>query len=443
MSTGALPNNIEAEQAFLGILINESAVLTALEIIPSADDFFIERHRIIAQSIYTLSDTKAQIDIISLSETLRINKSLEKVGGVAYLAELTDKGLSSKNVGFYVSLIIEKSQRRGIIQHAQHMLLQAKDESIEINTLIEENEKEIFSITNKDHSNNYAPASNYLRNFLETVQSRMKNYKPGEYFGIETKFQKLDSILTGLHAGELIVLAARASIGKTAFTLNLLNNIAIDNEIPAAFFSLEMSGVDLISRLVSMRTGIHGEKFRKNNITPTDLSKIMHEFGNKFNIPLFISDAPSMNIFDLRVQARRLVATEHIKIIFIDYLGLIGYHNESGAGGNAYIPRFEKVSEISKSLKSLARELKIPIVVLAQLNRESEGKTPTLANIRDSGAIEQDADVVMMLHRNREETETKLIIMKHRNGPTGLIDLEFISSIASFKETASVSKNFD
>lgn len=440
--TQTLPSNIDAEQAYLGILINDISILADLDITPVYQDFFLERNAIIAKTIMEMTDSGKQVDLLSLSDTLQKSKMIDRVGGVPYLSELSDAGLSSKNVAYYVGIIIEKSQRRSIIKAAQNMLHAAKDESNSINKLIEESEKEIMTITNREKSNSYSTAQAQIFKFLQTVQDRMKRFKPGEYFGITTKFEKLDSFLTGFHDGELIILAARASIGKTAFTLNLINNISIEHAIPAAFFSLEMSGFDIIARMISLRTGIPGNKFRKNLVDATDVSRVIQSFGAKLNAPLYISDIPSMNIFDLRIQARRMVAKEGVKIIFIDYLGLIGYESTDNHKGG-YIPRFEKVSEISKSLKSLARELQIPIVVLAQLNRESEGKAPTLANIRDSGAIEQDADVVMMLHKdNRNDTQVKLMILKHRNGPTGEINMEFRQSSMIFSESADSGSGF-
>lgn len=437
ISSQTLPNNIEAEQALLGILLNDVEILASVSNYPIPQDFFLERNSIIAKTIFELSDNGNQVDIISVSETLRSNKLLEKVGGVAYLSELTDKGFSKHNIEFYIDVIIGKSQRRNIIQHTYALLSQAQDESVDIDTLIEQSEKNIFAITDRSQSALYHHANEFFSEFIKLVQKRSKEQNAGEFSGIETKYPQLDTMLAGLNDGDLIILAARPSIGKTAFALNLINNISIENQIPAAFFSLEMSGMDIVSRLICIRTGIDSNKIRKNMLNTNDISNIMQKLGSKFNTPLYISDTSSLNIFDLKIQARRLVLKEQVKIIIVDYLGLIGYQNnrDSNNGRFNFMARYEKFSEISCSLKALARELKIPVIVLSQLNRDSEGKEPTLANIRESGAIEQDADVVLMLHRdNRNQTDTKLIIAKQRNGPTGEVNFIFSPSSTSFIE---------
>lgn len=432
-----LPSHIEAEEVFIGILINNIEVATTLLSRPSPDDFWLERHQIIVKTLYDLSDTSNPVDIISISEHLKSKKLLEKVGNVSYLTKLTNQGLSSSNIEYYANLITEKSQRRTIIKSMLNILDKVQDESTSVHSLLEQSEKDIFSITNKSFQALNKSFELFYQDFLTIAEERLDTKNPGTG-GISTKFARLDDILSGFHNGDLIILAARPSIGKTALALNFIDHITIQDRIPSAFFSLEMSGVDIVSRIICMETRIEADKIRKNMLTTDDIQKIIQSFTPLLDVPLLISDSPSMSIFDIRIQARRLVKLKNIKIIFIDYLGLIGYFDEQDVRYN--IPRHEKFLEISRQLKALARELNIPIVVLAQLNRDVENKVPNLASIRDSGAIEQDADVVMFLHReDRQLPHTKLMVAKQRNGPVGDVTMQFQANTMRFQEMPNTS----
>ena len=431
MDTKLLPHALEAEKSLLGAILNQPDVITRLDVLPQPSDFFLERNRLIFEAIYKLSDHGNIIDLVSVTETLQQSKALEKAGGPAYLAELTSSGMFSDNIEYYSKVIVEKSQRRQLIKNAHTTLESAYDESNEINYLLEKSEQDIFSITDRTKTSVYFLFQHFYEEFVNFIHNSKR--KVGEYSGIPTGFERLDEMLTGLQQGELIVIGARPSVGKTAFALNIVHNIAIEHKVSAAFFSLEMSGRDIISRIVCMRSGIQGNKIRQNMLSTQDLSHISRSVGQIAEAPLYISDVTSMRLFDLRVQSRRLVMRENVKVVFIDYLGLI----RSNDNVPKNISRFEQFSEISRSLKELARELHVPIVVLSQLNRDAEDKEPTLANIRESGAIEQDADVVLFLHRkSREEDHTTLIIAKQRNGPVGKVNFIFSPDKMKFQEIA-------
>ncbi len=429
-----LPHALEAEQSLVGAILNEPDVLTRLDVFPQPSDFFLERNRLIFEAIYKLSDHGNVIDLVSVTESLQQSNALEKAGGAAYLAELTGRGMFSDNIEYYSKVIIEKSQRRLLIKNAHTTLDAAYDESNEVNYLLEQSEQDIFSITDRTKSSVYFPFQHFYDEFADFIHNNER--KPGEYSGIPTGFDHLDEMLTGLQQGELVIIGARPSVGKTAFALNLVHNIAIEQKIPAAFFSLEMSGRDIISRIVCMRSGISGNRIRQNALSNQDLQHISRSVGSIAEAPLYISDVTSMSLFDLRIQSRRLVMKENVKVLFMDYLGLIRFYSMHESAPKT-VSRFEQFSEISRSLKALARELHVPIVVLSQLNRDAEDKEPSLANIRESGAIEQDADVVLFLHRkSRKEDNTALIIAKQRNGPVGRLNFIFSPDKMKFQEVS-------
>ncbi len=437
-SNTALPYNEDAEQSFLGVLLNNASLFSELDNKPAKADFYFERHRLLFSAIIQLWDTGNPVDIVSISDFLISENKLQLAGGTAYISSLLEKGIVGESaIGYYAQIIIQKSQRRRLIRFSGEMLGWAQDESKEILSVIEECEKNIFDVTDRVQSKMYHDVEHYLSEFYSVVQRRSEEPQ-GTYSGIETKFLKLDKILSGLQDGELIILGARPSVGKTAFSLNMVQNIAFEQNIPVGYFSMEMQGREIVSRLVCQLTGIDNEKIRQNMLSDVELQRIQKVVIQYSQAQLFISDIKSLSLFDLKVQARRLVHKEGVKVIFIDYLGLLNYYhrfNDDGQG-RYVLPKHEQFAEISRSLKVLAGELDIPIVVLSQLNREGEGRNPSLANIRESGAIEQDADVVLFLHKAEENNPSliKLIIAKQRNGPTGSVMYNF--SNFTFKELA-------
>ena len=438
-SNTSLPYNEDAEQSFLGVLLNNASIFSGLDNKPGEVDFYFERHRLLFSAIVQLWDTGNPVDIVSVSDFLTSENKLRLAGGSSYISSLVEKGIIGESaIGYYAQIIIQKSQRRRLIQFSGEMLGWAQDESKEILGVIEECEKSIFDVTDRIQSKMYHNVEHYLSEFYSVVQRRSEEPQ-GTYSGIETKFPKLDKFLSGLQNGELIILGARPSVGKTAFSLNMVQNIAFDQSIPVGYFSMEMQGREIVSRIICQLTNIDNEKIRQNMLSDIELQRIQKVVIKYSGANLFISDIKSLSLFDLKVQSRRLVHKEGVKVIFIDYLGLLNYYHRFNDDGNMRytLPKHEQFAEISRSLKVLAGELDIPIVALSQLNREGEGKNPSLANIRESGAIEQDADVVLFLHKADENNPSliKLIIAKQRNGPTGSVMYNFTNF--TFKELAS------
>ena len=323
-----------------------------------------------------------------------------------------------------------------MLKIAAEMIADAHDTSIESRTVIEEAEKKIFEITDNHSSANFKSASEIINGTIEAIEKLY--HTKDSYTGVPTGFPDLDNLTSGFQNSELIVIGARPSIGKTALALSMAINISIRSKIPAGFFTLEMSAMALMQRVVSSEARLNSSRLRTGLLRPSDFHNLTEAAGRIYDAPLYIDDSPNMKLLDLRAQARRMKSKHDVKIIFIDYIGLI----EPETKGN--VPRHEQVAEISRSLKSLARELDIPIVTLSQVGRQSEGKAPTLADLRESGSIEQDADVVMFLHREREANNeeeggrsnivTELILSKQRNGPVGTVKIAFLPQYTKFEQ---------
>ena len=306
------------------------------------------------------------------------------------------------------------------------------DDSISSRTVLEEAQKSIFDLTEAGNSATFKSLAEVIMPTLEVLEKMHE--RKGEYTGVPSGFANLDNMTYGFQNSEFIIIGARPSVGKTALAMTMAANIAIDEKIPTAFFSLEMSDMQLVQRLIASRSKINSNRIRSANLTARDFSKVSETCGALYEAPFYLVDMPNMKLLDLRAIARQLCSPPYnVKIIFIDYITLI-------TGENASIPRHEQIAEISRSLKSLARELNIPVVALSQLTRDAEGKKPGLADIRESGSLEQDADVVMFLHREREDTSgdaakpipTELILAKQRNGPIGTVSLLFLSQYTTF-----------
>ena len=371
-----------------------------------------------------------QGDIISLKEKLREKGELEAAGGAAYISELTDKVPTSANVEYYAQIVKDQAIRRSLIKSAAKIVADSHNDTIDSRSVLEEAQKEIFDLTDNTASQNFKTTQELVSEVLDKISRLYKNKT--SLTGIESGFTDLDQMTAGFQPSEMIILGARPSIGKTAMALSMLQHIVVAKKIPAAFFSLEMSDVQVMQRLLVQESRIHSDKIRTGFFSIADFSKLQDAAAKLYDAPLYIVDTPNMKLLDLRSVARRLKSLHDIKIIFIDYITLIGSENTS-------IPRHEQVAEISRSLKSLARELDIPIVVLSQVARSTEGKAPTLAELRESGSIEQDADVVMFLHRERTAESkdatipTELHIAKQRNGPTGIVNITFIPHFTKFE----------
>jgi replicative DNA helicase len=434
------PHDDMAEQATLGaLLMDKDAITTAVQYL-RPDDFYSNANGKVYEAIQNLTDKGLEADILTVSEELRQNGKLDEAGGPAYVASLTNIVPSSANIEYYAQTVQGYSLRRALIRVSRDVIAQSFDESLEARILLEETQQKIFELSDKRQTFSFRDIKVIVQETSEFIE-RLYNSKQ-EYTGIPSGFEELDKLTSGFQPSELIIVGARPSMGKTAFALNMAANIAIHNQrgnIPTAFFTLEMSDISLMLRIISSEAMIDANKIRTGFIDRTDYFQLQEAMARIYESPLYIVDMPNMKLLDLRAQARRLRAQEKIEIIFIDYLTLISSENYK-------LPRHEQIAEISRSLKSLARELHIPIIVLSQLTREAEKERPNLANIRESGSIEQDADVVMLIHRSREAdktaeereqarqlgSETEIILAKQRNGPVGKISLLFMSKFAKF-----------
>jgi replicative DNA helicase len=427
------PHDDEAERALLGgLLVDPDAVGEVLQYL-RPHDFYSNANGRIYEAILNLDGRGLKPDLMTTVQELKQSGRLDEAGGSAYVASLTSVIPSSVNIDFYAITIQGYSLRRALLRVAGEINVRAFDESMEARLVLEEIERRIFELG----ENRQGFSAKRIGEILGKAVSAIENNSKKEYTGIPSGFYELDKLTTGFQNSEFIVIGARPSIGKTALALSMAASISIRNHIPVGFFTLEMSDLALTHRLICSEAMIESNALRTGFIRQSDFQRILDVSGDIYEAPLYIVDMPNMKLLDLRSQARKLRAQQQVKIIFVDYLGLIGFEDNS-------IPRYEQISAVSRSLKSLARELDIPLVVLCQLTREAEREQPNLATLRDSGSIEQDADLVMFLHRertkkkddesqkDREGLETDLIIAKQRNGPIGTVRLALLSKFAKF-----------
>ena len=427
------PHHLEAEQAVLGALLLNwgamSEVITRLK----PDKFYTIQHKTIFDAMLALYTKNIQGDTLSLINELTVNGNLEKAGGTAYIASLTDTVPSAANIDYYCSVVCDRSERRELIKISSELKTSAFDLSNKSEILLDRAEQKLFSLRQQNESTEVHKVNDIMVKEIQIIEKIFNN--KGEFSGIPSGFAKLDSMTSGFQNSEFIVIGARPSIGKTALALSMMNHIALELKIPCGFFSLEMPYESIGMRILSQEARVNMSRIRSGLIKVDEVKKIQDAAGRWFEAPLYTVDTPNMRLLELRSMARRLVINEGVKIIFIDYIGLITTENPSD-------PVFEQVSFVSKSLKALARELKIPIVALCQVGREAEGQEPNLAQLRGSGSIEQDADVVMFIHRERlkEEQpsqEARIILAKQRNGPTGDIKVNFIPAYSRFENLMS------
>ncbi len=428
------PHNEEAEQAVLGaVLLDPEAVPAVLKYL-RPEDFYVNANKEVFAGIISLYEKGQKADLITLTDELKNLGTLDRSGGPAYIAGLTSVTPSSANVEYYARIVQETSVRRNLIKMSAEISAKSRDESVETGLVLDEAQARIFDITQNRQSVTYKSVKDLLPDTIKTIEKLFKN--KNAFTGVPSGLADLDSMTSGFQDSEFIVIGARPSIGKTALALSMAAHVAIRERIPCAFFSLEMADSAIMQRLISSEARIASNKIRTGLIKPSDFNALMEAAGHIYEAPLYIIDMPNMKLLDLRTMARRLRAEKGVKIVFIDYLTLITHEN-------ADLPRWEQISSISRSLKALARELKIPVVALSQLKRESEGKQPSLADLRESGSIEQDADVILFLHRDREidkkqneqspVIETELIVAKQRNGPVGKTTIAFLPSYTRFE----------
>jgi replicative DNA helicase len=423
-----LPYDSDAEASVLGaVLIDNDAIVKIADKL-DADDFYDDRHQHIYRAIRSLYDDRKAIDVLTLSNQLKAMKLLDAVGGPAYLTELTNFVPTAAHVESYADLVAEKSVRRRLMAINKELSALAQDETKKLKDLIEFSEMELMQVGQKQIKQNIVSLESILEESFERLDALHRDKK--KLRGIPTGFKDLDDMLAGLQRSDLFVLAARPSMGKTALSLNLAHNVAVQAKEPVLVFSLEMSKDQLVDRLLSMESGVDAWALRTGNLTDADFEKIAQAMGTLSEAPIYIDDTPGITVGDLRTKARREAHQRPLGLIIVDYLQLM-----SGGGRYNDGNRVQEISEISRGLKGVARELNVPLIALSQLSRSVESrpdKIPQLSDLRESGAIEQDADVVAFIYREEyynPETERKhitdILVKKHRNGPTGGVELFF------------------
>ena len=423
------PHSIEAEQAVLGGLLCDWSAMALIVSTLKADRFYSLQNQIIYDAFVSLYAKGIQGDTLSLVEELRKQGKLEQAGGAGYSASLTELVPSASNIEHYADLVNDFSTRRELIKTSGELRSMSFEYEKDSKAILDEAEKKIFSLAERNETATIHSIKNIVVEDIEIIQARYNN--KSEFSGIPSGFSRLDAMTSGFQPSELIIIGARPSIGKTALALSMMTHIAMDRKISCGFFSLEMPYESIGMRLLSMSSHVDMSKIRAGWLKQPEVVEILNSASLWFESPLYTVDTPNMRLLELRSMARRMVSNHQVKIIFIDYIGLITTENPSA-------PVYEQVSEISKSLKALARELHIPIVALCQVARDAEGHEPNLAQLRGSGSIEQDADVVMFIDRDRKRDESssiqpaKIILAKQRNGPTGDIDIMFIPSTSTF-----------
>ena len=431
------PQDIDAEKSLLGAIMLSDEVLPEILITVKPGDFYEKRHQIIFNAITNLYDQHKPIDLLTLTSELKSTKQLKEVGGAPYLTELTNFVPTASHAKAYADIIEKASTRRKLIKAGAEITAKAYEENANVDELIGAAEKELFEVSDKIVRSDYVPMEELLSDAFDRIEELRKN--KGALRGLKTGFRDLDNKTAGFQKGDLIIIGARPAMGKTTLAQNLAYNIASINKKGVLFFSMEMAASQIIDRIISDVSGVNNWNIRTGNLTDEEFSRIGDALGEMDEIPIYIDDTSSMNIMELRNKARRAMHEHDIGIIIIDYLQLL--QGSDRYKGN----RVQEVTEISRGLKILARELEIPVVALAQLSRNVTGRDdprPVLSDLRESGSIEQDADLVMFLHRpdyyhqnddNYEETHiTELLVAKHRHGAVGKIELYFHPELLRF-----------
>ena len=437
------PQALEIEKAVLGaLMIDKDAYAIVCEIL-RPESFYEPRNQMVYTAIRDLSMDEKPVDMLTVADQLAKSGKLEQVGGPGYIAELTSGVATSANIEYHANIIAQKSLARQLISFASAIQTKAFDETIDVEDLMQEAEGSLFELSQHNMKKDYTAIDPVIAQAVKGIQDAAKN--TDGLTGVSTGYFKLDDITSGWQASDLVIIAGRPAMGKTSFALSMAKNIAADLRTPMAFFSLEMSNVQLVNRLISNACEIQGSKILNGQLQRDEWERLDKNINNLLGAPLYVDDTPGLSVFELRTKARRLVREHGIKLIMIDYLQLMN------ANGMRFSSRQEEVSTISRSLKGLAKELNIPILALSQLNRgvESreglEGKRPQLSDLRESGAIEQDADMVLFVHRpeyyhiyqddNGRDLHgmAQIIIAKHRKGATGDVLLTFRGEYTRFE----------
>ena len=428
------PHDIEAEQAILGcMLTDKDAVISAIEVLKE-ESFYREDNRAIYSAILSLYSRNEPVDIITVKAELVEQGNFERVGGLEFLAELPERVPTTANVEKYIKIVDEKATLRSLIQTSNELIALGYDESEDVDSIMDMAEKKVFGLSQKKSAKGYTALKDVLVGSFAELE-KLYNQK-GNVTGITTGFIDLDNKTAGLHNSDLIIIAARPAMGKSAFAINLATNAAIKANVPAVIFNLEMSKEQVGNRILCSEAMVDSNKIRTGQIEDEDWMKLATTLGELSEAPIYIDDTPGISIMEIRAKCRKLKLEKNIGLIVIDYLQLIQGTGKKNAS------REQEISEISRSLKILAKELDVPVIALSQLSRTAErrdDKRPMLSDLRESGAIEQDADIVIFLYRDdyyNEDTEKKnvaeVILAKHRGGSTGTVELAWMPSYTKF-----------
>ena len=430
------PQSLEAEQSLLGsLMLDPAAMIKVVDVIRSAD-FYKKGHQLLYERILELYEKREPVDLVTLNEVLERKGELQDVGGASYISSLVNVVPSAAHIVTYANIVRQKSVLRSLISVSGDMSRMAYEEDMDVEMILDKAEQSLFSISKVAGSQNFVMIRDVLVESFERIDQLHKN--KGKVRGVPTGIKGLDDILSGLQKSDLIILAARPSMGKTSLAMNIAQNAAIEEKIPVAIYSLEMSKEQLVDRLICGEAGLDSWKLRTGNLNEDDFEKLQLAMGSLSEAPLYIDDTPGLNVVEVRTKARRLHAELGLGLVIVDYLQLL--EGRSMNNDN----RVQVISEISRSLKSLARELNVPVIALSQLSRAVESrpdKRPLLSDLRESGSIEQDADVVLFLYRDDyydRDTEKKnlaeVLVRKHRNGPTGDAQLYFVPEYMRFRD---------
>ncbi len=437
------PQAVDMEQVVLGALMVDKDAFAVVSELLRPETFYDPRHQKIYQAIQNMNMSEKPVDLLTVTEELRHEGTLDEVGGAPYIMELTDKVASSANIEYHAHILAQKYMARQLIHFASEVETDAFDPQVDVDELMQHAEGSLFELSQKNMRQEYTQIDPVIKEATRILQAAASN--TGGLTGIPSGFTGLDDITSGWQASDLVIIAGRPAMGKTSFALSIAKNIAVDYQVPIAFFSLEMNNVQLVNRLISNVCEIPGSKILNGQLDREEWQRFDSKLRLLTGAPIYVDDTPALSVFELRTKARRLVREKGVKVIMIDYLQLMN------ANGMRFSSRQEEVSTISRSLKGLAKELNIPILALSQLsrnveNREGlEGKRPQLSDLRESGAIEQDADMVLFVHRpeyyhiyedskgNDLHGMAQIIIAKHRKGATGDVLLNFAGQFTRFQ----------
>ncbi len=435
------PQNLEAEQAVLGGVFLSNTVLHSIIDILSEEDFYSPAHQIIFRSFVDLYRKNIPIDLVTIHEDLEKKARLESVGGAVYLASLTEAVASASNALYYAQIVKEKSIRRSLIQAATEIISQSFEPASEVNDLLDTSEQKIFAISEAKSKQVFRSSKELVAEVFELLEKRVERKEL--VTGVPTGYHSLDEITAGLQPTDLIIIAARPSMGKTAFALNVAMRSATAHEVPTAIFSLEMSMEQLMMRMLCSFGKVDLKNLRTGYLNDEDWARLYQSADALSKAPIFIDDTAALSSIEMRARCRRLKSEKNLGLVIVDYLQLM-------RAGRRIDSREQEISEISRSLKALAKEIGVPVVALSQLNRKVEERTnkrPVLSDLRESGAIEQDADVILFLYRddaynkkddNPRKGIAEIIVGKQRNGPVGMVELSFLERFTAFENLADI-----